>query len=84
MANSMYFVQECPTCGRGLQIRVEYLGRQVVCQHCRGKLTACDPESHRYSGCDEAESLLLRGGAPPRLLAADVSQPQGRAALNPG
>lgn len=58
MANSMYFVQECPTCGRGLQIRVEYLGRQVVCQHCRGKLTACDPESHRYSGCDEAESLL--------------------------
>ena len=60
MPNSMYFLQECPTCGRGLQIRVEYLGRPVVCQHCRGTLTACDPESHRYSGCDEAEKLLRR------------------------
>lgn len=60
MPNSMYFVQGCPTCGRRLQIRVEYLGRQVVCQHCRGKFTACDPESCRYPGCDEAESLLRR------------------------
>jgi DNA-directed RNA polymerase subunit RPC12/RpoP len=60
MANPMYFVQECPTCGRRLQIRVEYLGREVVCQHCRGKLTAQDPESHRYAGCNEAEDLLRR------------------------
>lgn len=60
MPNSMYFVQECPTCGRGLQIRVEYLGRKVVCHHCRGKLVAIDPESHRYSGCSEAEELLRR------------------------
>lgn len=58
MANSIYFVQECPTCGRRLQIRVEYLGRQVVCQHCRGKLKAQDPETSRYLGCSEAQQLL--------------------------
>ncbi len=60
MANSMYFVQECPTCGRRLQIRVEHLGREVVCQHCRGKLLAQDPESHRYPDSSEAEDLLQR------------------------
>mgnify|MGYP001162032547 CR=1 FL=1 len=60
MANSMYFVQECPTCGRRLQIRVEYLGRSVVCQHCRGTFIAQDPESYRYPGCDEAQDLLRR------------------------
>ncbi len=32
MSNPTYFVQECPTCGRRLQIRVEYLGKRVVCQ----------------------------------------------------
>lgn len=60
MANAMYFVQDCPTCGRRLQIRVEYLGRPVVCQHCRGQFTACDPESHRYPDCSEAAELLRR------------------------
>jgi hypothetical protein len=60
MPSSIYFVQECPTCGRRLQIRVEHLGRQVVCQHCRGKFTARDPESDRYRGCSEAEDLLQR------------------------
>ena len=60
MANSMYFVQDCPTCGRRLQIRVEYLGRKVVCQHCRRKFEARDPETHRYPGCTEAEELLRR------------------------
>jgi hypothetical protein len=43
MPNSTYYVQECPTCGRRLQIRVEYLGRRVVCQHCQGPFIAADP-----------------------------------------
>ena len=43
MPNATYFVQECPTCGRRLQIRVEYLGKRVVCQHCQGKFVAMDP-----------------------------------------
>jgi DNA-directed RNA polymerase subunit RPC12/RpoP len=60
MSNSTYFVQECPTCGRQLQIRVEYLGRSVVCQHCRGRLVASDPASHRYPGARQASEELLR------------------------
>ena len=42
MSRSTYFVQECPTCGRSLQVRVEYLGRAVVCQHCHGRFEASD------------------------------------------
>ncbi|OHB86414.1 MAG: hypothetical protein A2V98_08465 [Planctomycetes bacterium RBG_16_64_12] len=57
MPNLIYFVQECPTCGRRLQIRVEYLGKSVVCQHCRGRFVACDPASNRYAAC---RSALMR------------------------
>ena len=57
MSNAMYFVQECPTCGRRLQIRVEYLGKKVVCQHCRGRLLASDPASNRYAS---SGSTLMR------------------------
>jgi hypothetical protein len=59
MSNPTYFLQDCPTCGRRLQIRVEYLGRTVVCQHCRGNLTATDPASLRADG-DEGSGALLR------------------------
>ena len=45
MTTGTYFVQDCPTCGRALHIRVEYLGRELSCQHCRGKLEARDPET---------------------------------------
>ena len=54
MSNSTYFVQECPTCGRRLHIRVKYLGKSVVCQHCRGRFMACDPTSNRYGPSDSA------------------------------
>ena len=60
MSNSTYFLQECPTCGRRLQIRVEYLGKQVVCQHCQGKFTAIDPASARYNCLEESSALLRR------------------------
>lgn len=40
MVRSTYFLQECPTCGRGLEIRVEHLGRTMVCQHCGGTFVA--------------------------------------------
>jgi hypothetical protein len=45
MPNITYFVQDCPTCGRKLNIRVEYLGRKVVCQHCNGNFVAWDPDN---------------------------------------
>jgi hypothetical protein len=48
MPKSTYYFQECPTCGRTLQVRVEYLGKKVVCQHCQGRFEAADPESAAY------------------------------------
>lgn len=43
MARTTYYVQDCPTCGRRLQVRVEYLGRSVRCQHCGAGFEASDP-----------------------------------------
>jgi hypothetical protein len=60
MANPTYFIQECPTCGRRLQIRVEYLGRRVVCQHCQGHLIAADPASARYDRAELGNALMRR------------------------
>ncbi len=50
MGTATYFLQECPTCGRSLEIRVEHLGKQVVCQHCRGSFAARDPDTGRGAG----------------------------------
>lgn len=55
-----YFVQECPTCGRNLQVRVEYMGKRVVCQHCKAKFEACDPTSAAYPPMESSLSLLQR------------------------
>lgn len=44
MSKPTYFVQECPTCGRSLEVRVEYLGKRVVCQHCRGLFVASNSD----------------------------------------
>ncbi len=60
MSRSTYFVQECPTCGRSLQVRVEYLGREVVCQHCHGRFEACDPASPASRAARPASDLLQR------------------------
>lgn len=43
MPTSTYFLQECPTCGRRVEVRVEYLGRRVYCDHCNGRFVAEDP-----------------------------------------
>ncbi len=60
MPGSTYFTQECPTCGRRLQIRVEFLGKGVVCQHCRGEFVARDPSSDRYPESRPPKTLLHR------------------------
>jgi DNA-directed RNA polymerase subunit RPC12/RpoP len=70
MSNPTYFVQECPTCGRRLQIRVEYLGRKVVCQHCQGQLVATDPANMRYEDTASANALLRRADELLRSVAA--------------
>ena len=58
MAEKAYFLQECPTCGRTLHVRVEYLGRKVVCQHCGGRFLASDGPEGQPSFSDSG--LLLR------------------------
>jgi hypothetical protein len=60
MLGATYFVQECPTCGRRLQIRVEYLGKQVVCQHCQGTFIAADPSAPRGDPDGRGSVLLQR------------------------
>ena len=42
MAGVTYFVQECPTCGRRLQVRVEHMGKRVACRHCNARFLATD------------------------------------------
>jgi hypothetical protein len=58
MAGATYFVQPCPTCGRRLEVRVRYIGRRVVCRHCRGEFTAADPESRGYRPESSGVDLL--------------------------
>ncbi len=60
MPRNTYFVQECPTCGRNLQVRVEYLGKQVICQHCSARFVACEPGSAAYPPEGSGLSLLQR------------------------
>ncbi|MGL4512789.1 MAG: response regulator [Lacipirellulaceae bacterium] len=43
MASSLFYRQNCPACGRGLQVRVNYLGKAVQCQHCQADFVACQP-----------------------------------------
>ncbi len=59
MSRATFFLRECPTCGRRLQIRVEYLGRMVRCKHCEALFEADDP-SHPTPSVEPSESLLDR------------------------
>jgi hypothetical protein len=60
MAEGAYFIQECPTCGRSLHIRVEHLGKRVICQHCRGQLLASDASMLRPVSFNPGFSLVAR------------------------
>ena len=60
MPRSTYFIQECPTCGRTLQVRVEFLGKKVACRHCRGEFPAHDPDDRHSSSSHSGLALLRR------------------------
>ena len=60
MAAATYFVQECPTCGRNLQVRIEYMGKRVACQHCSARFVATDPAGSFGPAADSGISLLDR------------------------
>jgi hypothetical protein len=59
MSRATFFIRQCPTCGRRLQIRVEYLGRNVKCRHCEANFVACDP-SIAESCTDPGDALMDR------------------------
>ena len=44
-SRATFYAQSCPTCGRHLQVCVEYLGRRIQCRHCRAVFVARDPGS---------------------------------------
>jgi hypothetical protein len=82
--STTYYIQECPTCGRSLHVRVEYLGKQVVCQHCHARFEAYDsantppPPSSSASGIGlmrRAEELLEESGLALHRRAEEQSQP---------
>ena len=75
MSQTTYFLQACPTCGRKLQIRVAYLGRSVVCQHCQGPFIATDPAS--TPEVDLSSSAILRR-ADQLLESASIRQKSAR------
>ncbi|MEX0586285.1 MAG: hypothetical protein WD176_06560 [Pirellulales bacterium] len=58
MPRSTFFVQPCPTCGRRVEVPVEYLGKQVVCDHCQGAFMAMDPALDVPASDDS--SIILR------------------------
>jgi DNA-directed RNA polymerase subunit RPC12/RpoP len=35
-----YYIQICPTCGRRLEIKIEYIRLEVSCYHCRARFIA--------------------------------------------
>jgi hypothetical protein len=57
MIKATYFLQVCPTCGRRLQVRIEYLGKVVACQHCHGRFEARDPETSGRQLSDSSELI---------------------------
>ncbi len=59
MLRFSHFVQECPVCGRPLEIRVKYVGHEVACRHCSGTFQASD-EIRRPDPVVERGNQLLR------------------------
>ena len=68
MSNATFFLQECPTCGRRLQVRVKYLGRDLECPHCSGRFLARDP-SIPIRSLEDDKSILEKAD---ELLAASI------------
>lgn len=64
MSGSTFFLQSCPVCGRHLEVRVRYLGKQVSCIHCSGTFVAAYPQYGTAKG--EARNDLV--GRANRLL----------------
>jgi len=75
MSHATFFLRECPTCGRRLQIRVEYLGRTVRCKHCDAMFDADDPAQPKSIN-RPSESLLERANSLLESLESNRNRPR--------
>lgn len=80
-SGTTYFVQECPTCGRNLQVRVEYLGKRVACQHCSGRFNACPSQAEPGTSESEASVSTLMDRAEQLLRSAEASGIHARSSV---
>jgi uncharacterized Zn finger protein len=62
VANGTYFLSECPTCARKLEIRVELLGKRVSCQSC-GAIHVASNIVERSVNDQRIEQVLARAKA---------------------
>lgn len=60
MSRHAVFLQECPVCGRPLEIRREYQGKKVACPHCGGRFTAIDALRNPLDLWNQNNRLLHR------------------------
>jgi DNA-directed RNA polymerase subunit M/transcription elongation factor TFIIS len=60
MPSGAYFIRSCPTCGRSLEVRVEYLGKMVSCKHCSAQFDTSDPPYYSDSANESSLNLLAR------------------------
>lgn len=74
MTQLTFFVKECPTCGRKLQVRIEYLGREMMCNHCGGDFIA-DEAFHSRPELESTNAIIARVD---ELLSDEPSQPEQR------
>ncbi len=59
MNQAVFFLQTCPICGRPTRVRVEWLGRQVRCQHCGGVFVAENPDYPKSESLMESAERWL-------------------------
>ena len=55
-----YYIQVCPTCGRRLEVKIEYIGLEVSCYHCRARFMAENSPAQQAS--DTAVSMSVLSG----------------------
>lgn len=59
MASGTFFVRSCPACGRTLEVRVELLGKNVECVHCRSEFVALE-EPNKSQDDVKIDQLLAK------------------------
>lgn len=60
MPSTVYFVQNCPACGRSLQVRIAYLGKGIECQHCKAEFVASQQQEEQVAASESGLALLDR------------------------